>query len=353
MKGSTPTVDQLVHLRTLGPRDIGSLIDAAAGAAAPADVVVVTPGCIVSAGWFEGLRAAADTDSTVATAGALTTEDVGLAPVETGAGEERLAQLAAAVQAGSPRALPRVLPSGRDCVYVKRSAIELVGGLGSGWSAAGTQPDFYVRCLERGLGHVIADDVIVSSVGPGTAAADARRDAGEVTLARSLSAARRATHRLSLVVDARIVGSFLTGTQVHVIELIGALARTERVGIRALVSNELGGEARRALEALPGVELVDTERMSGLATADLVHRPFQVSSEDDLTLLRRLGERLVVTNQDLIGYRNPSYFSSPTRVERVPPADPAGARRRRPRGVLFGARPQGRTRRRPDRPSPG
>ncbi len=268
------------------------------------------PGCIVSAGWFEGLHAAAHTDSTIATAGALTTADVGLAPVETGAGDERLARLAAAVRAGSPRALPRVLPSGRDCVYVKRSAIELVGDLGSGWSAAGTHRDFYVRSLERGLCHVIADDVIVSSPGPGTAAADAGRDAGALTLARSLSAARRATHRLSLVVDARIVGSLLTGTQVHVIELIGALARTERVGIRALVSDELGGEARRALEALPGLELVGAERTSGLAPADVVHRPFQVSSEHDLTLLCRLGERLVVTNQDLIGYRNPSYFSS-------------------------------------------
>ena len=42
--------------------------------------------------------------------------------------------------------------------------------------------------------------------------------------------------------------------------------------------------------------------------ADIVHRPFQINNESDLLFLARLGERLVVTNQDLIGYHNPSYF---------------------------------------------
>jgi glycosyltransferase involved in cell wall biosynthesis len=33
-----------------------------------------------------------------------------------------------------------------------------------------------------------------------------------------------------------------------------------------------------------------------------------VNNDEDLTFLAKLGERLVVTNQDLIGYHNPSYF---------------------------------------------
>jgi glycosyltransferase involved in cell wall biosynthesis len=45
--------------------------------------------------------------------------------------------------------------------------------------------------------------------------------------------------------------------------------------------------------------------------ADVVHRPFQISSPADLTFLAQLGDRLVVTQQDLIGYHNPSYFPSP------------------------------------------
>ena len=42
----------------------------------------------------------------------------------------------------------------------------------------------------------------------------------------------------------------------------------------------------------------------------MVHRPFQVSSHEDLAFLERLGERIVVTHQDLIAFRNPGYFRS-------------------------------------------
>lgn len=301
---------QFFHLSASESHDLAALIDAAVVAAAPADVAVVVPGCVVSDGWYEGLRAAAAADSTVATAGTLTTENLGLPTVDMGAGSETgLDPLAAAVRARSPHTLPRVLPAGRGCVYVKRSAVELVGEVGSAWTSDGSRPDFFVRCLGRGLCHVIADDVIVSSTRFATGT-DGRYEDVTLPLARSLSAARRATEGLSLLIDARILGRQITGTQVHVLELIGALARTNQVRIRALVSNELGGDADRALERLTAVELVGVESTSGLAPADLVHRPFQVSNEADLRLLRGLGERLVVTNQDLIGYRNPSYFSS-------------------------------------------
>ena len=47
---------------------------------------------------------------------------------------------------------------------------------------------------------------------------------------------------------------------------------------------------------------------SGFDLADVVHRPYQVSNDEDLSFLAKLGERLIVTNQDLIAYHNPSYF---------------------------------------------
>src|SRR5581483_7578741 len=43
---------------------------------------------------------------------------------------------------------------------------------------------------------------------------------------------------------------------------------------------------------------------------DVVHRPYQVKWDDDVALLASLGERLIVTNQDLISYDNPAYFTS-------------------------------------------
>jgi glycosyltransferase involved in cell wall biosynthesis len=43
---------------------------------------------------------------------------------------------------------------------------------------------------------------------------------------------------------------------------------------------------------------------------DIVHRPYQVADARDLRFLASLGDRLIVTQQDLIGFRNPSYYPS-------------------------------------------
>ena len=292
---------RLLHLRTSEECRIGSAIDLAAAAAAPADVVIVDPRCIVSVGWFEGLRSAAYADSTVATAAAMTTHDLGLTA--------ELDRAAAAVRARSPRAHPRIARPGRNCLYVRREAVDLVGEVGSAWQDGAAEPDFLLRCVEHGLSHVIADEVLVSSSDLAAVPADGDEEEAAAPLARSLCAARRATSLLSLVIDARILDGRLTGTQVHVMELIGALARTRKARIRAIVPPTLDGEVRRVLVGLPDVELVRAQEILRIAPGDVVHRPFQVSGADDMTFLLRLGERLVVTHQDLIGYRNPSYFS--------------------------------------------
>ena len=297
---------RLLHLGIPVEAGVACMIDRAVAAAAPADVVIVDPGCIVAEGWLEGLRSAAYADTTIATAATMTTRDLGLARADAGASLEKFERAAAAVRARSKQVHPRVARPGRNCVYVRREAIDLVEELGSGWEANAGESDFFVRCLQRGLSHVIADEVLISSPDPSAAPADG----GEAPLARSLSAARRATSLLSLVIDARILDGRLTGTQVHVMELIAAIARTRQARIRAIVPTTLDAETGRALMGLPGIELVRAREILRIAPGEVVHRPFQVSGADDLTFLVRLGERLVVTHHDLIGYRNPSYFSS-------------------------------------------
>jgi glycosyltransferase involved in cell wall biosynthesis len=102
----------------------------------------------------------------------------------------------------------------------------------------------------------------------------------------------------------------MTGTQLHVLELIAALARTDEARITVVVPDDLNRFAARALETLPEVNRVSRGQAAARTRdrADIVHRPFQVNNDSDLLFLARLGERLVVTNQDLIGYHNPSYF---------------------------------------------
>jgi glycosyltransferase involved in cell wall biosynthesis len=256
---------------------------AALAAAAPADVVLVAPRTIVTAGWLEGLRQAALSDSTVATASAITSD------AAAGLGID---EAAARVRERSLRIRPRLELPQPGCVYVRRASIELVG-------APEDLSSFSERCVQAGLSHVLADDVLVA--GPrGTPAADAG------PAARASGAARRALRGMSVTVDARILSRPITGTEVHVLELIAALARTEQLNLKAIVPDRPSDDAARALGALPTVELIRYDQAGG--RADIVHRPYQLSDPGELTFLAASGERLVLTHQDLISYHNPSYF---------------------------------------------
>jgi glycosyltransferase involved in cell wall biosynthesis len=270
-----------------------------ATARAAADLVVIEPGCVVAAGWLDALREVARSATTIATATALTQHDLG-----DWTDHDALEQAAAALRARSPRLRPRIPPGGGACVYVRRSAIELVGG----------EPGFEQRCVERGLAHVLADNVLVLDRRPAEARPDRRPGQAGQAHARALAAARRALHGLRVTIDARILGGPMTGTQVHVLEVIAALARLERLHLAVVVPDDPSPGAMARLEALPGIALLSYEQASRACAhgpiADVVHRPFQLSNAGDLTFLASVGERLVLTQQDLIAYHNPAYFPS-------------------------------------------
>jgi len=74
------------------------------------------------------------------------------------------------------------------------------------------------------------------------------------------------------------------------------------------VPDQPSGHALARLNGLPDVKLVTYGEAT--AGADIVHRPFQVSNAGDLTFLQTLGDRLILTQQDLIAFHNPAYFPS-------------------------------------------
>jgi glycosyltransferase involved in cell wall biosynthesis len=222
-------------------------------------------------------------------------------------------------------------------MYVRRSALELVGAFDLAFSPGyGEEVDFSQRCVRSGLCHVLADDVLVFHRGGISFAGNGRRSAvqheherliaerhpyfhdavkmleDDATgpLARALSAARRALIGLSVAIDARILTGPMTGTQLHVLELIAALSRAASLRITAIVPEDLSAYAALAFDRMPDVKLLTREQAADgeLERCDIVHRPYQVNNDDDLAFLAGLGERLIVTHQDLIGYHNPSYF---------------------------------------------
>jgi GT2 family glycosyltransferase/glycosyltransferase involved in cell wall biosynthesis len=317
-------------------------INRAFEAVAPGDPVLLNSDCVVARNWLQGLRDAAYTESRVATASALTNHGTILSvpernqPRPTLPQDWELERAASAISEESLRLRPQIPTALGHCVYIRRSALELVGAFDEAFSPGyGEEVDFSQRCLLRGLSHVVADDVFVFHQGQGsfsTAGKDIEAEHEELLrarypyyqsavkavesgslgpLPRALASARQALRGLSVTIDARILGPHLTGTQVVVIELVHALQRIEGLRVRALVPRDLGEYARALFDEMPNVSLITPNQVeAGVEWTDVVHRPFQVSYDDDLRILRRLGERIVISHLDLIAYENPGYFPS-------------------------------------------
>ena len=146
---------------------------------------------------------------------------------------------------------------------------------------------------------MLADDVLIN-------ATSAEAQIAAAPLTRAIGPARRAAYGLSVLIDARLGRSQSTGTLVQVAGLVGALTRSARAEIRVVVDEH----AREALAGSPGIALLDEKDALG-AGADLVHRPLQVFRDWELATLPHMAQRVVLTNLDLIGYRNRSYFAGP------------------------------------------
>jgi glycosyltransferase involved in cell wall biosynthesis len=322
-------------------------VNAAARASFPSDLVLVAPGIRVTTNWLKHLRAAAMSDSTVASAtpfslgaGALELFDDDRldrvepsASVEIGAPsqlnslrciEGSIEELARRVAEHGLRLRPRVAIVGPGCAYIRRAAWELIGPLDESLPMGGALAEQAMRAIAAGLVHVAADDVLVEGSRGRRAGPDASgclsllRTEGHVgetlandehgSLHRAIRVARTALRGLSVTIDGRAMTSAFGGTQTYIIELILALARERNVEVRVLVPPDLSMRAADALATFPDLELLSYEQAIDQPwRSDVVHRPQSVFTADDLTLLRLLGERVVIGQLDLIAYHNYSY----------------------------------------------
>jgi GT2 family glycosyltransferase len=335
---------QLYYSRSAENRGFVRTVNDAFERSAPADLIVLNSDCVVTAGWFRGMVAAAGVSSLVATVSVYTNHGTILSLPHRNRPQRALPQTidldsaAAAVAAQSLRLYPRIPTVIGHCFYVRRAAIDLVGRFDEAFSPGyGEEVDFGQRCVLHGLVHVVADDVFVlhkgsASFGEGgrPSPIQARHDemigvrypyyyqwiqsvasATSTPFARSRAAGERALRGLTVSIDGRCLTPILTGTQLHTLEVIASLSRLGEARLRVLVPPDLGDYARAVLDQLSLVELVPSAEIgAGTERSDIVHRPFQVSSHEDLALLDAVGERIVITHQDLIAFQNPGYFPS-------------------------------------------
>lgn len=311
--------------RTFGPdievnvlergRGFAAALNALAIASPDADLAIVADACALPPGWLERLNRAASGDEAIAAATSPAGPD------------------------GAPALLhdrvhPRTARLQPHCSFVSRPAFELLGPFEESLDhPAAVLDEFAARAIARGLACVLADDVWavklpgglapcpqsereqIRELHPWVEPAYAEEDALEAgPLRRSLVAARVAARGddapLSVTLDARALGPGRAGTQTYVDGLALALARSGRASVRAVVRGDAPGDTLGQLEAA-GIEVVPEDRAgSELPRTDIAHRPQQAFVPEDLTLLRGLGERVVISHLDLISYRNPTYHGS-------------------------------------------
>jgi glycosyltransferase involved in cell wall biosynthesis len=313
--GTRAQVDRIAGIDPLSARALvlepgtgfGEALERAAALAGEGDLALVCAGTRVGPGWLERLAAAARSDSTVVTATPLhhAPGRFGV-PLDATAGTDAEAR---AVADGALRIYPRVEEAGAHCTYVRRELLDLVEPVGGG-GAAEVIAEISRAALARGMLHVVADDVFVG-------VEDAARELcvtgdGEEpsTLRRAIARARASLQPISVTIDARALTQGVGGTQRYIAELILALAASGSVALRVVAAPDLPAALASAFAAA-GAELLPYEQATaGVPLTDIVHRPQQVFSEDDLALLAMLGERIVVGQQDLISYRNPAYHES-------------------------------------------
>lgn len=281
---------------------------------APADVVLITAACRPEGAWLSRLRAAAADDETVGTVSAL---DAGPGDEPAGSGQPR----PEAVAAAAARTRPRMRTCARHCVLVRRPALELIAPVPDGVDLLAHLGE---EIAAAGLLHVLADDLLVPleaavATPPGLAPVAGGPGEEGSPLQQAQRVARLAQRALRVTVDGRALNRVGGGTQRYVLELVLALERhgADDVSLRVLLPPDPPAAVTAELSARPRIERIDyAQALGGVRRSDVVHRPQQVFSVDDLNLVRLLGERLLVTHQDLIGYHNRAYHDRPEHWER-------------------------------------
>ena len=307
--------------REIPGETVAHLANRAAASRPGADLALVLGDAPCAAEWVARLRSCAARESTAATVSPMP------GPIlQSGSAAEELLRSEPVVLGGAAGS-PRVDLAGGALVYIVRGAFDLLGGLDETMpTGAGAIAAFGLRARERGLANLLAGDLLVPPpVGAELTDLDraglARRypslwqaalDQPSAAVEHSRALARAAIRKPTVTIDARSLGARVGGTQVYTYELIKALARCGELDIRALTGPD--AEAKAQMEALDGVSVITYDQaLQNPGRTDLVHRPQQVFTLDDLALLRPLGDRLVISHLDLIAYHNPTYF--PTQEE--------------------------------------
>lgn len=141
---------------------------------------------------------------------------------------------------------------------------------------------------------------------------DAERDRTNSILAQTLDSVRAKAQGLRILIDGSALGPKEMGTQMLIVNLTRALAQRPdvqwvAVGIPDTLSIPHYAQELTTMRNVRFVPAGSLDFPQG-PDADIIHRPFQPSGPIPWDRWFTLAKRSVITVQDLIAYRNASYF---------------------------------------------
>jgi GT2 family glycosyltransferase/glycosyltransferase involved in cell wall biosynthesis len=343
--GALAEGNSLAYVRKSSNSGFVSTVNLAFKWCAPRDVVVVNSDIVVPPGWLERLKAAAYSRSTIATATPLSNHGTILSvphrnkPTSFLPGGMTTVQVDDLIREDSLRLRPIIPTAVGHCTYYKRSALDVVGFFDEVFTPGyGEEVDFSQRAVMVGFSHVAADDLFVFHKGSRSfdskmqkkrqflrqshekiirarypwynswvakTEADARSP-----LALAIGCARAALLGYRIAIDATPVKGHTTGTELLILELTRSLAKdpNRRVQLTMIVDDRTCPEDLLGVDQLVDEVITRSDlKKAQLPIFDLIHRPAQIHSMEDLALLRQAACRFVVSYLDCISFANPSY----------------------------------------------
>ena len=165
-----------------------------------------------------------------------------------------------------------------------------------------------IGLIPRSPGAGILADVLACLDRPGFVHRGVGSEGVTATVATPTpSRSSRIADTARIVLDGRCLAQPVSGTQVQMLGLLGGLARAGAdVAVMApkALHPTVSSEIDRLGDAVPFVE------SSRVGRPDIFHRPFQVRSLHELADCLSIGERLVLTQQDMIVDRTRVYANS-------------------------------------------
>ncbi|WP_267554394.1 glycosyltransferase [Rhizobium rhizogenes] len=143
---------------------------------------------------------------------------------------------------------------------------------------------------------------------------DTERNSAKSVLGQALDSARAKATGLRVLIDGSALGPKEMGTQQLILQLATSLAGHADIQSVALGVPDPSNLPKYAQELrnTEKIQLVSASNLNfdGASHVDIIHRPFQPTGPIPWNRWRNLSKRTIITVQDLIAYRNGSYFKN-------------------------------------------